>query len=71
MCRLSPFICGVYTTLLQFADFALSASGGGLPLFTDELLYVVVDNQIPHTYGEPIVVAVSYTHLTLPTNREV
>ena len=45
-----------YTTLLQFADFALSASGGGLPLFTDELLYVVVDNQIPHTYRQPIVV---------------
>ena len=22
----------------------------------DELLYVVVDNQIPHTYGQPIVV---------------
>ena len=27
-----------------------------LPLFTDELLYVVVGNQIPHTYGEPTVV---------------
>ena len=27
-----------------------------LPLFTDDLLYVIVDNQVPHTYGEPIVV---------------
>ena len=29
------------------------------------------DSSVIATYGETVVMAVSYTHLTLPTNREV
>ena len=44
------------------------ATYGGLTITAVTLFGVFKYNQIPNLYG---ILAVSYTHLTLPTNREV
>ena len=62
---LGPSGCGKTTTLRLLAGFEQPDPDGG----EIRLLGRVVNDERPYQRG--IAMAVSYTHLTLPTNREV
>ena len=69
--RLHPLTCSAYN-----ADFDGDQMAVHIPLSLEaqleaRVLMMSTNNILSPSNGKPIIVPVSYTHLTLPTNREV